>query len=247
MRVLETAVREQVSARFKRGKIECQFRFKPTAGADVAFTLNQGMINGLVDAIGEVEKRLPNADKVRATDILRWPGVMQVEEANEEQVRESALSLLNEVLDELLASRQREGARLKDFILQRCDGMAELVTQARQRVPEIIAQQREKLLARLADLDQDADQQRIEQELVIAAQKMDVDEELDRLDVHINEVRRVLAQKGPVGRRLDFLMQEFNREANTLGSKSVSADTTRISVDMKVLIEQMREQIQNIE
>jgi len=155
--------------------------------------------------------------------------------------------LLDKALDELLLSREREGGQIKTLLQQRCDDMSALVVQARTCLPEIRTGLREKLHARLADLDVDVDPGRFEQELVMQLQKIDVDEEMDRLESHIGEVRRVLDRKEPVGRRLDFLMQELNREANTLGSKSVVAETTNISVELKVLIEQMREQVQNVE
>jgi uncharacterized protein (TIGR00255 family) len=180
-------------------------------------------------------------------ELLRWPGVVREVEPDIQPLQEQALALLDRTLDELIASREREGEKIRDLLLQRCAAMAELVVAARRLLPQIRLATREKLLARLAELQAPADPGRLEQELVFLAQKMDVDEEMDRLSGHIEEVRHVLGRDEPVGRRLDFLMQELNREANTLGSKSAAPETTRISVELKVLIEQMREQVQNAE
>jgi uncharacterized protein (TIGR00255 family) len=180
-------------------------------------------------------------------DILRWPGILDSGSADWEALREQALSLFDEALDELVSTREREGERLREMILERLEGMSQHVAGVREQIPAIIAGQRQKILERLAELDVKLDEGRLEQEAALLVNKMDVDEEMDRLATHIDEVRRNLDSNKPVGRRLDFLMQEMNREANTLGSKSIAIDTTRASVDLKVLIEQMREQIQNIE
>jgi uncharacterized protein (TIGR00255 family) len=178
---------------------------------------------------------------------LRWPGVLREVAVDTAPLVKKALTLLDQTLDELLLSREREGEQIRKQLLQRCDAMSKLVQLVRSSLPEIQAALREKLEARLADLETAADPGRLEQELVIQIQKSDVDEEMERLQGHIDEVSRVLERKEPVGRRLDFLMQELNREANTLGSKSIAAVTTSISVELKVLIEQMREQVQNTE
>jgi len=180
-------------------------------------------------------------------ELLRWPGVLREDEIDTRPLVEASLSLLEATLDDLLATRETEGEKIRGLLLARCDALSGLVAQARARLPEITAALREKLEARLAGLDIPADPGRLEQELVFLVQKVDVDEEIDRLAGHIEEVRDVLARNEPVGRRLDFLMQELNREANTLGSKSAALDTTNISVELKVLIEQMREQVQNTE
>ena len=191
--------------------------------------------------------RLPEAAPLSPLELLSWPGVVCEEKPDTGPLVKSTLVLLDQALDELLASREREGEQIKGLLVQRCDAMSELVVQARGLLPEIRNGLRVRLEARLAELDTEADPGRLEQELVMQIQKMDVDEELDRLEGHIGELRRVLERDEPIGRRMDFLMQELNREANTLGSKSVAAGTTNISVELKVLIEQLREQIQNVE
>ena len=181
------------------------------------------------------------------TELLQFPGVLQARGIEPEALQREAMALLDAVLDDFVAAREREGAKLAAVIVERADAIAAIAGEVRTLVPQIRAGQRQKLEARLADLAQPADPGRVEQELVLWLQKLDVDEELDRLDSHLAELRRVLKQKEPVGRRLDFLLQEFNREANTLGSKSVDARTSNAAVELKVLIDQVREQIQNIE
>jgi uncharacterized protein (TIGR00255 family) len=180
-------------------------------------------------------------------DVLRWPGVLQTAEPDWDAVRGNMLEMLRQALAEMVANREREGDKLKQLIEQRLDGVSTAVTEVRGMLPDILQRQRDKLTERLQELSDKLDMDRVEQEIVIMAQKMDVEEELDRLTAHVDEVRSVLQKDEPTGRRLDFLMQELNREANTLGSKSVDTRTTRASVDLKVLIEQMREQVQNIE
>jgi uncharacterized protein (TIGR00255 family) len=179
--------------------------------------------------------------------MMRWPGVLETEEQDFTPAQEAAMTLLDKTIDSLLEAREREGARLAELIQQRIDGMRVQVEKARERMPQVMTHQREKLSERLAEIMGEVDKDRLEQEIALIAQRLDVDEEMDRLTTHLDEVQRVLGSKEPVGRRLDFLMQELNREANTLGSKSADTETTGISVEMKVLIEQMREQIQNIE
>jgi len=248
MRVLETAVRERIGARLSRGKVDCMLRFEPVANAEhTRLALNKGLIQLLLDASKEVEGMLKNPGQIRSLDILRWPGVLQVVETDLDQLQNEALKLLDISLDELNLNRQREGKKMNEIIHQRCSAIREQVVHARQRLPEVSENQRRKLLNRLEELKSELDMTRLEQEMAYMAQKIDIAEELDRLEVHVEEVQRVLQQDEPVGRRLDFLMQELNREANTLGSKSADTQTTRASVEMKVLIEQMREQIQNIE
>jgi uncharacterized protein (TIGR00255 family) len=185
--------------------------------------------------------------QVGFAELLQFPGMLAGRGADQERLQAQALALLDAVLDDFLAAREREGAKLADAILERVDAIAAIAAEVRTLVPLIRAGQRQKLEARLADLPQAADAGRLEQELVLWLQKLDVDEELDRLDSHLVEIRRVLRQREPVGRRLDFLLQEFNREANTLGSKSVDTRTSAAAVDLKVLIDQVREQVQNIE
>ncbi len=195
-------------------------------------------INGLLGAI---------AAPVNALDILRWPGVIQKQELDREQMHKAALDLFDLALEGLIEHRSREGAELQQLIINRLDSVSAQVINVRARMPEILAAQREKLQTKLAALQVDLEPERLEQEIVLLAQKADVDEELDRLDTHVIEVKRSLKQTDSLGRRLDFLMQELNREANTLSSKSIVSETTQAAVELKVLIEQMREQVQNIE
>jgi uncharacterized protein (TIGR00255 family) len=247
LRAMESAVRDRVSARLGRGKVECSCRYRPAATAAVPVDIDQDNLSRLLAACAAVSARLPEAVPLNPVELLRWPGVLREQSVDTAPLVKSALVLLEQTLDELLQCREREGGQIKQLLLQRCDTMSELVQQARNSLPEILGALREKLEARLAELETAAEPGRLEQELVIQIQKTDVDEEMERLQGHIDEVRRVLERNEPVGRRLDFLMQELNREANTLGSKSVAAVTTNISVELKVLIEQMREQVQNAE
>ena len=247
LRAMETAVRERVGARLGRGKVECSCRYRPAASASVPVDVDSDNLTRLLSACDTVSARLPASAPLNPIEVLRWPGVVREEAIDAAPLMAQALGLLEQTLDELLQSREREGEQIRQQLLQRCDAMDVLVQQARSRLPEIQQALREKLQTRLADLDTAADPGRLEQELVIQIQKSDIDEEMARLQGHIEEVRRVLDRDEPVGRRLDFLMQELNREANTLGSKSVAIDTSNISVELKVLIEQMREQVQNTE
>ena len=247
LRVLDTQVRERISKALQRGKVECQLRFQSSAQQSPDFALNKELIARLVAATAEVDRMLDQATSVNALDILRWPGVIQAPQPDHEQMAATALRILDEALTELIATRAREGYKLKDLILQRCDGVAAQAAIASQRLPGVRDRLREKLQTRLTELKAELDPMRVEQEMVLLTHRLDVEEELDRLMAHLAEVRRVLGQPGPAGRRLDFLMQELNREANTLGSKSADVETSRASMEMKVLIEQMREQVQNIE
>jgi uncharacterized protein (TIGR00255 family) len=247
LRVLESALRERIGAALSRGKVDCTLRFTPAAAAAGQLTLNHALASTLAQLSREVDSLVYDAAPVNSMDILRWPGVLQAPAPDLDQLHADALALLDRTVVELNESRAREGAKLAELINQRCDAMAAQLPLVRARLPEVQARFRERLHERLADVKAELDSQRLEQELVIFAQRIDVAEELDRLDTHIGEVRRVLGQKQPVGRRLDFLMQELNREANTLGSKSADTETTRVAVELKVLIEQMREQVQNIE
>jgi uncharacterized protein (TIGR00255 family) len=248
LRVLETQLREVIGTYIKRGKVECRLRYEPATGAAARIALNDTLVDHLNHAMGEVKSRLHSAAApIDVMDVLRWPGVIEGIEANIEQIQSTATTVLEEALKELTDTRAREGAKLQGFIEQRCDALLGYVDEARQLIPGISEQWRGRLLARLEEIKAELDESRLAQEMVYLAQKIDIEEELERLTAHIGEVRRVLQQNEPVGRRLDFLMQELNREANTLGSKSIDAGTTRLSIDMKVQIEQMREQIQNIE
>jgi len=248
LRQIETKLRERIGKRLGRGKVDCTVRYQPPASAASGeLKLNVELVKQLAHASREVDGHLYNAAPVNSLDVLRWPGVLESVAVDAEQLQQAVMTLLDAALEELDENRCREGDKLKAIILQRCGSAAEVVTAVRQRLPEVLAGVRQRLHERLTELRQELDENRLEQEMVIQAQKLDVDEEMDRLETHLAEVRRVLDRDEPVGRRLDFLMQELNREANTLGSKSADSETTKASVELKVLIEQMREQIQNIE
>jgi uncharacterized protein (TIGR00255 family) len=247
LRAAEAAVRERLGKRLARGKVECTCRYRPRATGSVPVDIDADNLARLLAACEKVTVELPAPAPLNPLDILRWPGVLREEVVDTEPLVSSALALLDQTLDDLVASREREGEQIAGLLRQRCDAMSDLVVRARELLPEIRASLRARLESRLAELDVPADPGRLEQELVLQLQKIDVDEEMDRLQHHVEEVRRVLERREPVGRRLDFLMQELNREANTLGSKSASSETTGISVELKVLIEQMREQVQNVE
>lgn len=247
LRQLEGPLRERIAARLSRGKVDCNFRFKPAGTAGAELTLNSPMLQRLLGVMDSVADHVPDLARISALDILRWPGVLNAEESNKDAVQSTALTLFDEVLKEFVATREREGTKLADVISQRCTALEQRVGDVQRRLPDVIPLYRQRLLERLAQVKQELDSQRLEQEIVLFAQRIDVAEELDRLAVHIGEARRILAGGGAVGRRMDFLLQEFNREANTLASKSSDVEITRAAVDMKVLIEQMREQVQNLE
>ncbi|GHC28202.1 YicC/YloC family endoribonuclease [Aidingimonas halophila] len=246
LRDMEPTWRDQLRSRLARGKVECTLRFIPNAEG-TSVTVNRHRLDELARALHEVRSLVPDATMPDALALLDHPGVIDTEETDIEQIKHAAQSLFAHALDDLIAGREREGEQLATLIRTRLAGIREQVDAIRIRLPTIIEGQRNQLLERLEAVRAELDPQRLESELTLMAQKADVDEELDRLATHVNEVERQLGQSGPVGRRLDFLMQELNREANTLSSKSVVADTTRSAVELKVLIEQMREQIQNIE
>lgn len=247
LRMLEPSVRERLNQRLGRGKVECGLRYKPATNLGSEFRVNDVLVKQLLDAANQLMHHLHSSQLPPIMDILRWPGVLEVEERDFTPVQQAAIELFDSTLDEFIESREREGGRLAELIEQRVQGMHEQVELARQRLPQVITGVRERLLARLAEVSETLDTERLEQEMALLAQRLDVDEEMDRLTTHLGEVERVLKTDKPIGRRMDFLMQELNREANTLGSKSVDSDTTKISVEMKVLIEQMREQVQNLE
>jgi uncharacterized protein (TIGR00255 family) len=246
-RGLENSVREAIRKKLNRGKVECQLRFQSTEAGQTDLQINKELIEMLVQANIEIQKMASTESQLSSAEILRWPGVIVDQNFDSEIIAAEALALFKIALDELISSRQREGDALKGFVIQRIESIREIVSSIREKMPEIISGQRKNLLGRLADLKAELEPTRLEQEIAILAQKADVDEELDRLDSHLSEVERVVASAGQKGRRLDFLMQELNREANTLSSKSIVVDTTLGAVELKVLIEQMREQIQNIE
>jgi uncharacterized protein (TIGR00255 family) len=247
LRAIEQVLRERAGKRLKRGKLDCNLRLRGTAAVPGDIELDTGYLDRVLEAARVVAGRIDAPAPLDPLELLRWPGVVQVTQPDVTPLAETALGLFDEALDELIETREREGARIRDLLLERLAAMEPLVEAVRKRLPEVKARIRERLLARLAEVGVEADPGRLEQELVFQAQKLDVDEELDRLSGHIAEVRRVLARSEAVGRRLDFLMQELNREANTLASKSADGETTKAAVDLKVLIEQMREQVQNVE
>ncbi|MBT5718121.1 MAG: YicC family protein [Gammaproteobacteria bacterium] len=246
-RALENAVREAVRKRLTRGKVECQLRFQSEANVSTELHLNRPLIQQLVQANVEIEQITGTSSSLSNMEVLRWPGVIEEQDFDRTTIEKQALTLFTAALDDLVATREREGAELQGYITQRIDSIREIVVSVREKMPEILAKQKQALLDRLHDLQAELEPTRLEQEVSLLAQKADVEEELDRLDSHLNEVARVLNAKGQKGRRLDFLMQELNREANTLSSKSIVVETTLSAVELKVLIEQMREQIQNIE
>ena len=246
-RGLENGVREEVRKRLTRGKVECALRFQSEAKISSDLHLNTKLIQQLFQANNEIEKITGTSISLNNMEVLRWPGVIEEQDFDKTSIEKQALSLFSAALDDLVATREREGAELQGFIKQRIDSVREIVISIRNKMPEILAKQKQNILDRLADLQAELEPTRLEQEVSLLTQKADVEEELDRLDSHLNEVERVLGTKGQKGRRLDFLMQELNREANTLSSKSIVVETTLNAVELKVLIEQMREQIQNVE
>ncbi|GMR07376.1 MAG: YicC family protein [Gammaproteobacteria bacterium] len=246
-RAMEPYIREKIGQSLKRGKVDCNIRYQLPENGNTQLTVNMELARRLSEVSRDVDHLLYNSAPINSLDILRWPGIMLAAEHNWGKMREEAKVLIEAGLKDLLETRGREGEKLKQLITKRLTSISEIVVKVRKSLPEILNSFRKKLHDRLAEIKTQLDESRIEQEIAVVAQRMDVDEELDRLDSHVSEVQRVLEQKEPVGRRLDFLMQELNREANTLGSKSVSSEMTRASVDLKVLIEQMREQVQNIE
>ncbi|MFB9868518.1 YicC/YloC family endoribonuclease [Vreelandella sulfidaeris] len=246
LRDLEPALREMLRQRLARGKIECSVRFESVDTAQ-APTVNAARLKEIADALAAIQAQVPSASAPTTLALLNQPGVMETQHLDQEAIKTAAKALFDQALDELIDARGREGEKLADMITTRLTAVSEQVATVRSLLPQILERQRAQLLERLDVAKSELDPQRLEAELVLVAQKADVDEELDRLAAHIEEVSHQLSEKGPKGRRLDFLMQELNREANTLSSKSVVAETTRCAVELKVLIEQMREQIQNIE
>ena len=246
-RQLDAPVREAVGRRLGRGKVECGLRYRAAGAGVEVIQVNQPLLEQLFGAMEKIRAEQPRLREPDIMQLLAWPGVTLAKAADMTPVQEQAMMLLEKTLDDLVATREREGARLAALIESRCDLLEQQVDRARQRMPVVIEAVRERLRTRLAEVCDSLDEQRLEQEMALLAQRLDVDEEMDRLAAHLQEVRAVLQRDEPVGRRLDFLMQELNREANTLGSKSADSETTAISVEMKVLIEQMREQVQNIE
>ena len=246
-RPLEPQLRELLNQRLERGKVECRIGLVLPSVASLDNGLNPAILERLAHWQNEVLPRLPGAAPLSVHEVLRWPGAVQTAALSQDTLNEAALAAMGTALDDLVDSRRREGARLRQHILDRLAAAEAQVAGLKPLLPALAASQRDKLAERLRDALGEAGHERLAQEVALAAQKADIDEECSRLATHFIEVRRVLDQPGAVGKRLDFLMQELHREANTLGSKSVAVETSRVSLELKVLIEQMREQVQNIE
>jgi uncharacterized protein (TIGR00255 family) len=247
LRFAEADLRTAIAAKISRGKVECALSYKKQATNGQNFIINTDAVTTLLAAANAIEQQMLGPLSFSALDVLAFPGIQQEPDIDKEHLNLGLASLVDKTLIQLLEARNREGAQLKLLIEERCEKMLGFVVLAGKRMPDVLLLIRNKLKDRITELVAEPDFERLEQELVLLSQKLDITEELDRLDTHINEVLRVLKQKDPVGRRLDFLMQELNREANTLGSKSADKEMTQIAIELKVLIEQMREQVQNIE
>ena len=248
LRGLENDARQLLSGSLRRGKVDAGVYLKGAPAGAVSLEINRAVVEQVVAGAAEVSAIAGHAAAtLNPLDVLRWPGVIRDAERDVTPIAATALELLKETASDLNDARAREGARIRDMLAQRCDSLRDLVAVVRARLPEVSARIRARVLERVAQLGTTIDAERLEQEIALLAYKMDVEEELDRLGSHLTETLQVLDSKEPAGRRLDFLMQELNREANTLSSKSQDAETTRAAVDIKVLIEQMREQVQNVE
>jgi uncharacterized protein (TIGR00255 family) len=247
MRAFEPALREAISAQSTRGKIECRINFAPRANTLAGAQLNPALLQQLAKWNKEIQHVLPDAQTLSVIDVLRWNGIVENTTLPTDDLQAALLKLMQHALTEFAASRGREGEKLKDFLLQRVLQIEALRQAVAPHIPAAIANHEEKMRARLREALGSDDDERVRQEITLYASKIDVDEELSRLHSHLTEMQRILSKGGAVGKRLDFLMQELNREANTLGSKSVDAEVSRTAMEMKVLIEQMREQVQNLE
>ena len=247
LRPREQAFRQQASTALGRGKVECALYFRRAVHQDSELQIDKELVKLIGHRISELTSKLPNVAAVNPIDILRWPGVVVQNDVDTEPLFEQAGGLFDVALAAINKMRSAEGERIADMLESRSKEIETIATSVRKRMPEVLEATRNRQKERIEKLDIEADPDRLELELALIAQKIDVDEELDRLDSHLVEIREALKSTKPVGRRLDFLMQELNREANTLGSKSADAETTKAAVDLKVLIEQMREQVQNVE
>ena len=245
-RSIEPVLRERFRKQLNRGKVECNLRFNANAGEKSNLSMNTTLAENLLKHANWINEQTLNS-QVNPLEIMRWPGVMEAEESDMNAIQAEILAGFDQALKDFIVARADEGANMKSLIEQRLDGIVEQAELVKGHMPEVIAWQRKRITDKFSDANIELESSRVEQELVLLAQKMDVDEEIDRLYSHVKETRSILKKGGAQGRRLDFMMQEFNREANTLGSKSINADITNAAVELKVLIEQMREQIQNIE
>jgi uncharacterized protein (TIGR00255 family) len=247
LRSFEPGLRELVAARITRGKVECRVGFQRSAASQMSLQLNTLLLDQLVELDRRVRGHLPGSAPLAVSDVLRWPGILEADTLPLEELKDRTQALLDRVLSEFSQSRAREGEKLQVLLLDRVGRMQELLARVKPKIPLLVSAYQERLAARLREASIELDEDRIRQELVLFSGKADVAEELSRLSAHLTEIRRVLSAGGAVGKRLDFLMQELNRESNTLGAKSVDIDVSQAAVELKVLIEQMREQVQNIE
>lgn len=247
LRPHEQTFKQQVASLLRRGKVDCALHFNRAFNQQEELQLNPEMVELLGTRVTEIQNVLPNATSPGALDVLRWPGVIAESRFDAGPLVTDAAALLDKALQAMLEMRRSEGTRIREMLEKRSEDISDIAATVRKRLPEVLDAAHARQRDRIARLDVEADPARLEVELALIAQKLDVDEELDRLESHITEIREVLDSDEAVGRRLDFLMQELNREANTLGSKSGDAATTKAAVELKVLVEQMREQIQNVE
>jgi uncharacterized protein (TIGR00255 family) len=246
-RPLEPGMREAIARKLNRGKVECRLNFTPLDNFDEPWQLNQTLLHKLLEVDRTVRSSFPEAQSLSVTSILNWPGILGSNSLPVDVLREYAMTLLLTTLEDFQASRAREGEKLKSILLERLNQIRQQLELAAPRIPALITAFEEKLKTRIQEAIDNLDEDRIRQEIIFFASKIDIDEELSRLKTHLDEVEHILNKGGAVGKRLDFLMQELNREANTIGSKSVDIEISRTSMTLKVLIEQMREQVQNIE
>ena len=247
LRAIESKIKAKVSLQVHRGKLEVSLKLATVSEASQRLVVDQQLLEQLLDAISQVNALPISTGKCDPVSLLQWPGLTTIDTTADEQLVSAVLDSFDTALEDFSQARKREGAQINDMLSSRAEQLAVSVEQLRKQRPSVVQRQREKLMLKLDQLAVEHDTSRLEEELVYIAQRLDIDEELDRLQSHLQELSLVLIRDEPVGRRLDFLMQEFNREANTVASKSSDSDTTRASINMKVLIEQMREQIQNVE
>lgn len=245
-RHLEMSLRDQCKQVLQRGKLDISLKVQQQNNAD-GLPINQALLSELTQAICDIQQRLPEATHVNPLDILNWPGLVQQPSVGTDELHKIIIQNFDSALSQLNESRQREGQQLAVLILQRTQSMRQIIDELKPLIPAILQQQQQRMRQRISELSSNLDETRLAMEIALLAQKLDIEEELDRLQTHLTEVTRVVNQSGAIGRRLDFLMQELNREANTLGSKSIDSRSTQASIELKVLIEQMREQVQNIE
>ncbi|ABQ97623.1 YicC family protein [Haemophilus influenzae] len=245
-RGLENTLREKLRQSLTRGKIECSLRIETKKQTNAELNLNKDLANQVIQSLQWIKAQAGEGE-INLTDVLRYPGVVEAQEQDLDAISQDLLTAFDDLLTDFIAMRGREGEKLNDIIQQRLDAIAVEADKVRSQMPAVLQWQRERLLQRFEDAQVNLDPQRVEQEMILLAQRVDVAEELDRLQMHVKETTNILKKGGAVGRKLDFMMQELNRESNTLASKSINADITASAVELKVLIEQMREQIQNLE